>query len=245
MEKDRFLRIAVVDDSPADSSDITHAVEEFCEEREIAVQIAHYANGDEFLSGGKETDAVFLDIDMPGTNGLEVAKCIRRQNSKRIIIFCTNLEQYAINGYEVNALGYLLKPVSQYWVDLVMKKVMSALSVEKKAVLVVRSATEQAIVNIADIVYVEVQAHNIFYNVMQNGKLFVLKSRGSMREVEEKLASRHFARCSACYLVNLRKVVSVKKNTVFLAGNVALPISRTYKLNFGENFMRYLAQFEV
>lgn len=245
MDKDQMLRIAIVDDASADASAVSEMVEDFCAEREIGLKVAHYASGDEFLKENKNADVVFLDIDMPGTNGLEVAKAIRRNNAKIIIIFCTNLEQFAINGYEVNALGYLLKPVSRYWVDFVMKKVVSALSVGKRSVLVVKTATEQTIVNISDIVYVEVQAHNIFYTVLQGGKEVKIKSRGSMREVEEKLSKKHFSRCSACYLINLRKVISIKKNTVYLTGDYALPVSRTFKQEFSESFMKYLTQYEV
>lgn len=244
MEDSLVFNVAIVDDADEDAEAIETLLHKYGVSRDLDFQVRRFSCGEDFLLNMKKPDVIFLDIDMPGMNGLELAKKIRKASSKAIIIFCTNLEQFAINGYEVNALGYLLKPLDPYWFEFVMNKAAGVLNVGKKSLIVVKTSTEQTLINIQDIQYIEVQAHNIIYNLRHNGKNTVVKSRGSMREVCEKLRHNHFARCSICYLVNLRKVVSVKKNEVNLTG-VTLPISRTFKQSFNESFMQYLARYEV
>lgn len=238
------IRVSIVDDSDEDAETIENLLNKYSASMDVEFECKRFCNGNDFLKTQKKPDVVFLDIDMPGMNGLELAKKIRQVSGKVLIIFCTNLEQYAINGYEVNAIGYLLKPVDPYWFDFVMNKVCAALRVNRRSVIVVKSATEQVLINISEIVYIEVQLHTILYYTYRGGKLSAVKSRGSMREVSEKLSNSQFARCSSCYLVNLRKIISVKKNKVTLPG-VELPISRTFRDEFNEKFMQFLSRFEV
>lgn len=244
MDDALFYRVAIVDDCEEDALALEALLAKFSKTSDLNLQVKRFPNASEFLKATKKVDIVFLDIDMPEMNGLELAKKIRQASSKILIIFCTQLEQFAINGYEVNALGYLLKPIDPYWFEFVMNKAASSLRAGRRSIIVVKSASEQKLVNISDIVYIEVQVHNIYYYCLQEGKLVTIKSRGTMREVSDKLAHNHFARCSMCYLVNLRKVIAVKKNEVVLPG-ATLPISRTFKQEFNEEFMQYLSHFEV
>lgn len=244
MSEEQSFNIAVVDDSARDAESLCLLIQNFGTARGLDFRVRHFESGEKFLSGMKKPDVIFLDIDMPGMNGLELAKKIRKMSSQVILIFCTNLEQFAINGYEVNAIGYLLKPIDPYWFEFVMNKACNLLHVGKRSIIVVRTSTEQVVINVSDILYVEVQAHNIIYYVMQGGKLTTVKSRGSMREVCGKLERYQFARCSVCYLVNLRKIISLKRNEVNLP-DVNLPITRTFKQEFNDRFMQYLARYEM
>lgn len=240
-----MYNIAIVDDEPAVADQVFNMLTEYVTQKSIEIAVSRFESGDMFLqSDFKDTDIVFLDIEMPGTNGMNTAKKVRETKNNLIIIFCTNLAQYAVNGYEVGALGYLIKPVQSYPFNLYLEKAFKVLSAKKVDKIAVKTLHGQMILSTSEIIYTEVQKHNIFFYFQGKGGLETVKTRGSMSEMSDKLAGNGFARCSTSFLINLNYVISVENNTVFLPG-VHLPVSRTHKKNFSESLMRFLMENEV
>ena len=107
-----MIRVALLDDNQEDRKILMEYLRRFRIEENIQIEIASYDSGLEFLeSYGGGYDVIFLDIEMPGLDGLEVSKEIRQMDEMAGIIFITNMAQYAICGYEVNAIDFMLKPV--------------------------------------------------------------------------------------------------------------------------------------
>lgn len=239
-----MLKIAIVDDEYAVVEELYDKLADYSFDEGVEFSVEKFTSGKDFLErGANEFDILLLDIDMPGLNGIQTAKKLREKNDNLIIIFCTNLVQYAINGYEVSALGYLVKPVKDYPLRLNLDKACRLLGRRQKQRVVLKTVHSHEVVDISDILFVEVQRHNIFFNVLRNGKIEKIRTRGSMQEIADKLNSTCFARCNTCYLVNLDKVLAIENNTVKLP-DVKLPISRSFQKDFPEAFMKFLVESE-
>ncbi len=235
-------RIAVVDDERVFSDAMEKSLRMYAERNAREFEIVSFSGGDKFLTADKAElfDVVFLDIDMPGDDGMSVAKELRGSGRNIIIIFCTNLAQYAIDGYSVDAFGYLLKPVTEQSIFDIMDRACMLMDRMQCERLYIKTVHGQELVQVKDLIYVEVQRHNLYFYVSdKNGKLSAVRTRGAIQDISKDLESSSFVRCSVCYLVNLRQVLSIENNTVRLPG-IELPISRTYKKKFTDAFMRYL-----
>lgn len=237
-------KVAVVDDEQDILTGITELLKKYessCGE-DISFDADTYSSGDALLENNPNSyEIIFLDINMPGTNGLRVAKKIREHNKTAIIIFCTHYAQYAINGYEVNALGYILKPIEEKLFNRSLDRALQVLKTSQAQRIKVKTLHGVEIVPVSDIVYLEIRIHNLFYYVLtSDGKLTEYRSRGSMQEMVESLGELGFARCSACYLVNLKHVISVINGEVNLRGGASLPVSRKFLRSFNDAFIKFL-----
>lgn len=157
-------------------------------------------------------DAVFLDIQMPGINGMEVAERIRDMDEDVVLMFITNMAQYAISGYSVGALDFVMKPVNYYTFSMkvgrVLKKVQKKAKEQHTIVLLLPDGIKM--LDTKQIYYVEIQNRLLHYHTTEGE--FVVK--GTMQSVEETLESYSFAKCNHWYMVNLMHVKEVKKNIV-------------------------------
>ena len=109
------MKIAVVDDSPRDVQLIKGYVERYFKENGGDYQVWTFENGLDFLDEEKLSfDIVFMDVEMPHLNGIETARNFRKRDKMAVLVFITNMAQYAIHGYEVDAIEYMVKPVEYY-----------------------------------------------------------------------------------------------------------------------------------
>ena len=152
-----------------------------------------------------------------------------------VIMFITNMAQYAIHGYEVEAVDYVLKPLS--YADFAMKVQKALRYIARNEDANVKLCTKDGMVHLAvsDIYYIEVRSHYLIYHTTREEYMV----RGVMKETEEQFAKYHFARCSHGYLINLKYVQSVNGNIVTVAGE-EIALSRSKKNDFMEAFARYI-----
>ena len=133
-----MIRVAVAEDDPSCVKQLERFLREFGRESGRTFQITHYGNGEDLIERYRPNfDLIFLVIDMPFVDGLTAAKHIRQIDPKVIIIFITNLAQYAIHGYEVNALDYIVKPIKYASFSLHLSRAMTHLSKQEDACLVI------------------------------------------------------------------------------------------------------------
>ena len=235
---------AIVDDEREYLEKISMLLDRYSQikQKNVIFEVDLFSDGDKFLCGNPESyEIIFLDINMPGTNGMRTAKSLRAVNPTAILIFCTHYAQYAINGYEVNAFGYIVKPIEATSFNGNLDRAINALKVSQARKILVKTLHGVEIVPISDIIYVEIQIHNLYYYIFNyKNEPDVYRTRGSMQEVCKMLSEFAFERCSACYLVNLRHVVSVANNEIVLRGGVTLPISRKFLKIFTDSFMKFL-----
>lgn len=198
---------------------------------------AFYTEAEDFLLHVSEYDFVCFDISLGEgkMNGYEAAKKVREAGSEIGIVFITNLTQYAVQGYEVSALDYILKPLNYTDFSMKMDKVKRILQRITRDFLILNFEGSQLKVSPEEILYLEVSKHYITYHL--KGKDVVIRS--TMKVEEEKLKPYHFYRINSYLLVNLRQISSIEGDEVDVQGK-KLPISRSRKNDFLVAFARYI-----
>ncbi|MBQ7227952.1 MAG: response regulator transcription factor [Clostridia bacterium] len=190
----------------------------------------------DFISDYKPIyDVVLMDIEMPMMNGMETARKLREKGDKAPLIFITNMQQYAVNGYEVDAIGFMLKPVTYFSFALKLKKAVLTVMGSKNNFIALTFKDGIKKIYIEDIYYVEVYKHRLLWHLTDD----VFEANGTMKDVENMLAGKDFARCNHCWLVNLEHVRQVKKESVFV-GEDELLISRNKRKEFMDALTRFL-----
>ena len=240
-EMNNMINIAVVDDSNEDRKVLADCLKRFTAEKKIAAEILEYSTGEAAISDtGRSFDIFCLDIDMPGFDGIELAKKIRAYDDDVIIVFVTNMAQMAIMGYEVRAMDFILKPVEYYAFAMKMQSIFNILERKKSRMLVLTLSEGIVRLSTDELYYAEIKAHYLFYHT----KSGIYQQRSTISELEEKLKGLSFVKCNQCYLVNLKHVRAVKKDDVNVGGDW-LKISRPRKKGFLQSLANYMGGFET
>lgn len=229
------MRFAIIDDEEHIRKQIRDLVERYCAEKQIPVDCACYEEAVTFLQDYRaDFDAVFLDIKMPGYNGLQAAEILRQTDKNVPLVFITNLKQYAIHGYSVDAMGFVVKPLVPYDFVVQMDKVMQRVTTRKTNDITIKTATGFQRLSVMDVYYIEVIKHKLIFHTVFGD----INGWGTLVSTEEMLPAQFFSRCNVCYLVNLHHVQSVDKDVVMVAGT-PLKIARSRK----KEFLTELARF--
>ena len=230
------MHIAVVDDDQEMRALLADYIMRFSEEQKKAFELSEYASADALLKDYRAVyDIIIFDIDMPGTNGMDAARKVRETDSRVTILFVTNMAQYAINGYEVEAVDYIIKPIGYYDFSMKFHRAVQK-AAQKRPERLALATTEGTIqVNVSDIQYIEASAHYLVYH-LPTGELRV---RGSIKEHEAEMARRHFSRVQRSFLVNLAHVEAINVTEVVVAGQ-RFSFGRSFKESFLADYMKYL-----
>lgn len=242
-----IYNIALVDDESGVSDQLEEWIKEYGEEKGFTFVVDKFTGTTAFMNSRYESyNIVFMDINLPNDiNGIKTAKKLREKCPKVVIIFCTNYAQYAINGYEVGALGYLIKPVMRESFDNNMDRALRALNHMYVNKIVLKTLDGQKFVPICDIIYIEVMVHNLYFHIKSGDDYIIERTRGSLNDITDKVTNMNFARCSSCYLVNLTHVTGVGKKNVQLVTGDSLTLSRKYQKEFMNKLMHYIAEFGI
>ena len=206
-------RIAIVEDDQGYRDTLFIYIKQYEQERDTAFEATPFEKADDFLAVyNGDYDIILMDIEMPGTNGMDAAEQIRKKDAQVVIMFITNMAHYAIKGYEVGALDFVLKPI-QY---------LNFANKMDRAMQLVENRGSKPV-----IFYVYIQNHVLRYHTKQGN----FEVRGSLKNVEEELPKGLFAKCSNWCLVGLTHVAEIKDDTVIVEGD-ELQISRRSKKNF-------------
>lgn len=237
-----MINIALIDDNLNDLNTLKSFIDKYTESDEldshIEVNITTYNDPTLFLNENNfKYDLIFLDIEMPKINGISLAKRIREKDSNVGLVFITNMAQYAINGYEVSAIDYILKPLDYYDFALKFNKIINFVKRNISNYIYLKSVENNLIkVDVNEIIYVEIFSHYLIYH-LENREI---KVRGTISEAENNLSNYYFFRISKSFLINLKHVINIKLDNVLLTGNIELIISRLRKKDFLEAFYKYL-----
>lgn len=232
-----MAKIVIVDDNETDIDHLLTLLNLYAKEHHQQFEIVTFTKGLDFLTDlTKLYDIIFLDIAMPVINGLEVASKIREKDPKVAIIFLTNLAALALNGYKVNAVDFLVKPLSYDLLSQTMDRVIDKMAENKEKRIAIRYNHGFKALDAATITYVEVRGHSLVFHCTDGD----YETHGALKKVEESLNPKQFVRCNYCFLVNLEFVDSVQENDAIVHG-AKLPISRTKKQGFLDRFLDYVS----
>lgn len=234
-----MIRIAIVEDDIQDRTRLSEFINTYTEENPgTSFEVTPFENPIPFLEECRlNFDLIFLDIKMPGMDGMTLAKRIREKDKKVIIIFITSLGQYAIRGYEVEALDFIVKPVQYPEFVLKFSRALEKIHQEDKDdTILVSYRSNMVKLSISRITYVESIEHKIIYHTESGEEYMTL---GTLKNVEKQLRSYHFSMCNKCYLVNLAQVSNINENYCYVP-KTQLLISRPRKKEFRQNFIDYL-----
>ena len=230
-----MIRIAIVDDEKAMLHELENNLKQYGEEYNEDFNISLFSDGDEILDQYRaQYDIILLDIQMQFVNGLEAAKKIREQDKEVSIIFVTNMTQFAVQGYKVDAMDYVLKPVSYTSLSKCITKAIEKVRRNKTRFITVPVKNGVYRIDVSDIYYVESQKHVLVFHT----RLGEFKTYGKMIEAEQQLEQINFYRGNKGYLINLSQVIGIKNNQVILPGE-QLPLSRSRKNSFLEALAGY------
>lgn len=217
------MRVAIAEDEKVCSDQLHSYLERFAQDSGQSMEIERFVNGSQLVEHYRGTwDLLLLDVDMPGMNGLEAARMVRRSDPDVLIMFITNLAQYAIKGYEVGALDYLLKPVSYYALSMKLEAALRILRRNEDRYLILPQDGGVVRLPLSRLYYVEAFSHQLHYYTTE-GELVSTTSQ-TLSALERELVG--FFRCHKGYLVNLRYVDAVWGDTLATAGK-ELPVSRS------------------
>ena len=218
------LRIAICDDNPVDTQIIQKYADGWLKQWEIETELVSFPSAESFLFQYEESqpfDLLFLDVEMGEMDGVALAKELRARGDTAQIVFITGYMDYMAQGYDVEALHYLIKPVDEQKLGSVLERAVKRIAQPTKQ-LVVSTADGLVRLNITDIAYAEAMGHVLQLH-MTNGTCY--ETRMAMKDAEEKLGA-DFIHCHRSYLVNLRHVRRITRTDVVLDDGTALPLSR-------------------
>lgn len=229
-----MIKLAIIEDTLQDAQHISSLVSSYAKAADIQIEQKRFENALKFLDAKEKYDIILLDIMMPGFNGMEMAHRLRKFDEDTVIIFVTSMEQYAIEGYSVSAVGFLIKPAKYEQLRGVLDKAIQIVRQKISATIMVKTYTELISVDVSTIEYAEVKGHSLIFHT-QKGEI---QTKGTLKELIDKVESYNFIRCNNYAVVNARYIRAVRENTVVLP-SAELEISRRKKSEFIEAYLRY------
>ena len=231
-----MVRIAILEDDAGVREQLSEYLRRYTRQYGTEFDVSLFSDGDEILENYRsDWDIILLDVEMPHLDGMAAAERIRKLDGEVILIFITNLAQYAIRGYAVDAMDYILKPVPYFAFSQQLQKAIRRLEKRAKAYLTVPVEGGFRRVDLSGVYYLESAGHKV--------RLYTEEGEwtapGSLRQYEETLADKQFARCNSGYLVNLAQVRGMQDGMV-LVGPHNLQISRPRRKAFVEALTDYV-----
>jgi DNA-binding LytR/AlgR family response regulator len=231
-----MIKIAIVEDDLTYARQLKEYLQKYASEYSEQFEISEYLDGDAIVEGyHSQFDIILMDVEMRFMNGMTAAEEIRKTDNEVVIIFITNMPQYAIRGYAVQAFDYILKPVSYFAFSQRLVRAISRMKKREQKSLIVPIKGGGVRIDVSSVYYIESQGHDIIYHT----SLGEYVSSGTMKELETTLTPHHFFRGSKWYLINLQQVDGFENSTATLKNGKKIPLSRSRKKEFMEALAKY------
>lgn len=215
-------RFAICDDEPAERDHLESIVRQWALSNESAVRIDPFPSAEAFLfhyAGEKAYDILLLDVEMGDMTGVDLARAIRAENKEVQIIFITGYMEYISDGYEVEALHYLLKPVTEDKLRAVLDRAAERLQKNERALLL-NLGGESVRIPLYEVRYIDVQRN---YVTIHAHEPYTVKT--TLSDLEKELDGRFFRAGRSC-IINLAYIRRITRTEVFLTDDTAIPLPR-------------------
>jgi len=229
------MRIGICEDDITMQKRINEILNDWAQTRKIEINTKLYKDAESFLFEWPETliDLIFLDIEMKNLTGIELAKIIRKTDKNMFIVFLTSHRQYALTGYDVNALHFLIKPPSPAKIIPILDKAYAIWNASRTSFILIPIDSGKMKLFFGDIHYISIVSHTVsFHTVSEKYEM-----RITMNELVNQLPS-HFIRIHRSYIVNLIKVDCIFKDSLLLSNEEKLPVSRNCSKNVYDAYIK-------
>jgi len=234
-----MIKVSICDDDALCLQNTKEFLSRWALQNNIQIAVECFDNGDLLLKHCMHghTDIILLDIMMPLLNGMDVAKELRKSDRSTKIIFLTSSPMYAIESYDVNASGYILKPVSYEKLCTVLNNCMESLN-EKSDSIMIRTAYGYQNIYLHQIECVEAQNKKVIFT-MHNGSTHEVY--GSLASFEEMLTcEKGFFKCHRSYLVYIPAVDYFTVSKILTKSGCSIPVARGKGKSFEEFYFSYM-----
>lgn len=232
------IRIAVVDDDSISCQSMVNYLHRYEKEKNERFTISVSKQGKEFADHYSPMyDIILLDIQMKPMNGVEVARQVRSRDQSVVIVFITSAPQYAISGYEVGALSYLLKPLPWFAFSQEIERSIAQVRGRVEQSILINVGSQARRILLQDIVFIESVRHSSVMHTLSDR----LTVTATLKELESQLSDTGFFRSNSCYLVNLAHVVGMESQDCIMSTGERLRVSRPRKRSFMTALTAYVA----
>lgn len=230
--------IIIVEDNKQDSDKLSEYIHQFFNNINEDISIKTFIDGLDMLDHymGNE-DIIFLDMDLPHINGLELAKRIRKIDSLVTIIFVSNLVKFALKGYEVDALDYIIKPFNYNNIEHRLQRALKVRNYNNESIILKLNYTTNVVCDINTIYYIEKDGNYLIFHTSKED----YKVRGNINEYEKILPKWLFSFSIKGILINLSYVEKTTQDSV-MVNNISLPLARQRKKEFIEDLFTYFGE---
>ena len=253
-----MYRITICDDEPSELSLLKGYVSEWAAKEKNEVGVNTFQNAEQFLFSWeekKDVDILLLDIEMPGMKGIDLARRLRKAGEQVQIIFVTGVVDYVLDGYDVDAVSYLVKPINQERLFSCLDKAIVRCGQREKE-LVCEAAGEISKVKVKDIFYLESCGHDTLIYAEKYpaasaengaGKCDILRSKTGIHTLEKELQelSSSFYKLHRSYLVNLMHIVRITRKEVEMENGQVIPIARGKWEELNRAYLDYYRKHSV
>lgn len=232
-----MIRIAVCDDEAAICQQLEEKISQQLARLGESARIVRYTSALQLLSSSLDYDLIFLDVRMPDLDGLALARAIREKNCPCQLIFVTVLRECMPEAFEVEAAGYLCKPIEDARLESALKRVLRQLEDRRGNCLFIRTMNWSRSVKLSDILYCEVINRKIYLHT----KTEVITYYGKINELEKQLHGR-LIRCHRSYLVNPACLREYTGGELILEDGSRIPAARSRRQPFLDAMLRYMKE---
>ncbi len=231
-----MINIAIVDDEEIAFKQLEDYLLRFSKENGVSFNIQWYADTLEFLEEYNGVDIVFMDVEMPHFNGMCAAEKLREIDANVPLIFVTNMVKYAIRGYSVRAIDYILKPVNYVRLSTLLQDILRSLNISKGVDIWLKTSDGAKKIPTASLMYIAIKEHLIVYYTTTEQ----IQAWGSLAKAQKDLPD-NFVRCNHSHVVNLEYITSVTGDIINVAdGKAYISISHGKRKEFMSKLNRYM-----
>lgn len=228
-----MITVAICDDEKYFLAQLRKSTEHYFSTQKQHFQIFEFNDGESLLSSGQNFDIILMDLKLPGKNGMEIIKLLRREKSRCQVIFITSYQEYALQAFQVDAVHYLLKPITDENLYQALSRSLERMGKTDSKTLAITKGACTEIVFIKDILYCEVMDHRLYIHT----KSMTYDYLGTLEELEKQLDDRFF-RCHKSYIVNMEQVISRQGDSATVSGGGQVLISRRKQQDFTQSLLK-------